>query len=392
MVSAMKRSAILLAILVSLLWPRTAPAQEGAEDRLKALEEQIEKQQEELDALRKKVEELDAAPVLRQPFSFQVFSDITAVVDNRDRSENTFVLGEVDLYAQADLGDGLSALVETVFEADDENNEWDVDLERIQASYASSDLLSLTVGKFHIPIGFWNDEFHHGGYLQPSVSRPTMLRFEDQEGILPVHGVGLALSGKLPTPGKLHYDLFVVNGRGRWTDDVLNTDDNNGAKGVGGKVEFRGLPCSRVGVSLYRDTVDAEPADGADVEFYETIYACHIVCERKGFRAILEGFLMDHDGRDLDRGQETRGGYILVSYEIDAITPYVMVERVDFPGDDPYFAGRSDVGEGRVGVRWDFHPNAAVKLEYNHTELRDDETTGTDDRYGTVLMNISFFF
>ncbi len=47
-------------------------------------------------------------------------------------------------------------------------------------------------GRDHNPASFWRDLFHHGGWLQPTISRPSIAEFEVPGGILPSHSTGLS--------------------------------------------------------------------------------------------------------------------------------------------------------------------------------------------------------
>ena len=51
------------------------------------------------------------------------------------------------------------------------------------------------LGRFHNPIGYWNTQFHHGAYLQTSVSRPAIVEYEEHDGVLPMHLTGLLIEG-----------------------------------------------------------------------------------------------------------------------------------------------------------------------------------------------------
>ncbi len=50
-------------------------------------------------------------------------------------------------------------------------------------------------GRTHNPASYWRDQFHHGGWLQPSIIRPSIAEFEVPGGILPAHSTGIALEG-----------------------------------------------------------------------------------------------------------------------------------------------------------------------------------------------------
>ena len=107
----------------------------------------------------------------------------------------------MDLYVTSRLTNSISVLAETVLELD-EQQELVVDMERIQITYRWSDLFRLAAGRGHTALGYWNETYHHGLLLQPTVERPEALKFEDDGGLLPVHFVGAELAGGRPgTPG-----------------------------------------------------------------------------------------------------------------------------------------------------------------------------------------------
>lgn len=150
--------------------------------------------------------------LLCQPVSaieFSLFGD-TSLVKDQDEPV-TFRLGEVDLMAAQELGEVSNATVEIVFE--DSGHGFEVDVERFYVSYSASDLLNVSAGRFHTPIGFWNYNFHHGLLIQDTITRPFFLEFEDaHEGIFPVHMVGILIDGLYSGDSyDLDYKLALVN-------------------------------------------------------------------------------------------------------------------------------------------------------------------------------------
>jgi len=61
--------------------------------------------------------------------------------------------------------------------------------------------VSLSAGRTH---ACWvvHTAFHHGTWVQTTIDRPRIFEFEDAGGPLPIHNVGVATMGKLPS-GKL---------------------------------------------------------------------------------------------------------------------------------------------------------------------------------------------
>jgi hypothetical protein len=48
-------------------------------------------------------------------------------------------------------------------------------------------------GRVHQPSSYWNTEFHHGQYLQNSITRPAIEAWEDDGGVLTQHVAGVLL-------------------------------------------------------------------------------------------------------------------------------------------------------------------------------------------------------
>ena len=115
---------------------------------------------------------------------------------SRPRTTNAFSAPRLELFLTSTQGK-LAFLAETMFEVGDAN-EFGIDMERIEIGYLFSDKFRLRVGRFHTAIGYYNDAYHHGRYFQMTVDRPTMVRFEDEGGLIPAHSVGLHGDGRLP--------------------------------------------------------------------------------------------------------------------------------------------------------------------------------------------------
>lgn len=74
------------------------------------------------------------------------------------------------------------------FLSDDEN-----ELERLQVGYDLSKNNTVWLGRFHQPVSAWNHRYHHGAYLQASISRPSIENWEDDGGVIPTHITGIML-------------------------------------------------------------------------------------------------------------------------------------------------------------------------------------------------------
>lgn len=129
----------------------------------------------------------------------------------RGKGSKGFNVGSLDLYLTPQFGSNVRSLVELVFEVDHDGGVA-TDLERVQVGYAFSDAAVAWIGRFHTPYGYWNTAFHHGAQIQTALSRPRFLDFEDKGGILPAHTTGAWLTGALGLgDSRVGYDLYLAN-------------------------------------------------------------------------------------------------------------------------------------------------------------------------------------
>jgi len=114
-------------------------------------------------------------------------------VDGLDTfSESTPDVKDNDLRGSLDLlysysSDRFRLLGEYLLSSDES------ELERIKAGWKLQDNLMLWLGRFHTPSKYWTTEYHHGQYLQTSITRPALEEWEDDSGPIPSHVTGLLL-------------------------------------------------------------------------------------------------------------------------------------------------------------------------------------------------------
>jgi hypothetical protein len=287
---------------------------------------------------------------------------------SRSPTETGTALGNVDLFMTSRLADRVSFLAETNFEVTD-NGETVVDLERLLLKYSVTDWFKLSVGRGHTALGYWNEEVHHGALLQPTVERPRALQFEDEQGILPVHFVGIEASGTVPVSPdwNLHYTGNIANGRGAKVDQVQGGRDIDRHKAVALKLSLQrnGSVSLRVGPSVYLDRI---PGDSTGVgPIRETILGAHAVVKHTRYTLQAEGYRIQH--HPIQGGTTWRhwAGYAIAIVRFQRLSPYVGVDHESFAPGDPFFVGR-DQDYTRVlgGLRYDLNVNNSFKLEYQH--------------------------
>src|SRR5262249_25871762 len=152
---------------------------------------------------------------------------------------------------------------------------------------------------------------------QTAIGRPFIFRFEDDGGILPVHGVGLTAQGRIPSGSLgLGYIAEVSNGRrSRSPSDeaVQNVVDENAHKAVnlGLNAKPERLPGFDAGVSVYLDRLG--PALQPRVN--ETILAAHVVYQNPVFEQLNEAIFIRHAREHSGTADTTTSFYTQVSHQ-----------------------------------------------------------------------------
>ena len=299
-------------------------------------------------------------------------------------AETGTALGNVDLFMTSRLADRVSFLAETNFEVTD-NGETVVDLERLLLKYSLTDWLKLSVGRGHTALGYWNEEVHHGVLLQPTVERPRALQFEDENGILPVHFVGIEASGtvRVAPDWNLRYTGNIANGRGATVEQVQGGRDVDQHKAVALKLSLQssGAVSLRIGPSLYLDQIPL-----AVGPLRETILGAHVVVKNTRYTIQAEGYHISHEPTQGGTTWEHWAGYAIAAVRFHQLSPYCGLDHESFDAGDPFFLGR-DQDYTRVlgGLRYDLNVNNSLKLEYQH----DNFPSETAD---ALALQIAFTF
>lgn len=338
---------------------------------------------------------MSVAPGFSPQLTLHGFSDVTFRIDRssfpggRDSTSSGFGLGQFDLYLVSRLADHFSFLGETVFELGPDG-ETGVDVERVFIKYTWSDLFRLAAGRSHTALGYWNEAFHHGALLQPTVERPEALKFEDDGGILPVHSVGVELSGRAHS-GDWGFDYVanLANGRGATRDAVQGGGDLNRDKAVALKFTLSRERESTVaiGPALYRDLIPGDPATpGREGEIREVIPGGHFFYRDQHAEVLGEAYGIRHHDDLTGRVFYHRAGYLVASLREPRWKPYFGIEAIDYAPGDPFFApDDSDLDRFTVGLRVEPNSFNAVKVEFRH-----DRRAGADT--DALLVQTAFTF
>jgi hypothetical protein len=287
------------------------------------------------------------------------------------------------------LTNGVSFLGETIFELNDDQ-EMVLDMERLEIRYGWSDQLRLAAGRGHTALGYWNEAYHHGVLLQPTVDRPEALKFEDNGGILPVHFVGVEASGHAQT-GRwdLSYVATVANGRGARPDVIQGAFDANKGKAFGLRLRATvgGGRSLGFGPAFYHDVIPPDPeVSGREGEIGETILGAHVIYRDRHFDLFSEYLHLRHEDRITHAIFKHRTAYAVGAAHWGRWASYVGVDWLDVDVGDLFLGeGYADLTRVLIGGRYDLAASNVLKLEYQ----RDKRPWGVEHR---VVLQSAFTF
>ena len=145
--------------------------------------------------------------------SFDTFDESDALVKRSKVIVSTNVL-----YSYS--GDHFRFLAEYLWSSEE------AELERLKVGWAFSDSTMLWLGRVHSPARYWMSEFHHGQYMQTSITRPSLESWEDDSGSTPSHITGLMLEFRQELKGEAAFEYAFSAGLApRFVGDELHPHD-----------------------------------------------------------------------------------------------------------------------------------------------------------------------
>jgi hypothetical protein len=293
-----------------------------------------------------------------------------------------FFAPRLDLFGSANV-DKLSFLTEIMFEGI--SNAIGVDVERVQVSWLFGDWLRVTAGRKHLAWGYYNDTYHHGNIFELTTSRPYSVDFEDSDGILMAHLVGVAADGTFKLGAtRVRYDAEVGNPRSADVTAVSVQYAQSTEPTVSARLRWLPIDGLILGINGMRDLIPSLTVSTAPVVrpvTEELVAGAHAVYTEHHFLIDAEGFAMKHNPT---RSASTSiyGAFVELGYTVGAFTPYVRPEYMRFPasrdiifqylaadaegqivGANSIYAGFQDFFDLRAGVKWMVIPQLALKLE-----------------------------
>jgi hypothetical protein len=269
--------------------------------------------------------------------------------------------GEISFTPRADAGTGSP--VATGF---------NVEVERMIVRFDRNDKLKVSFGRYHTPINYWNTAFHHGQWLQTTITRPEMIQFGGR--FLPVHFVGALVEGAAPAGGwNLNYKAGIGNGRAPVISRGGDAGDSN--DDLAWLVNAFSKPDAAFGLefggALYADSVTL----GSGRNFKEQIVSAYGAWQKETPEIVAEFAAVRHRESGSSDVFWSRAFYVQAAWRLSGFDrlwkPYVRFEHIDVDDGDAMFAGVTALDGATLGVRYDLSLHAAVKGEYR-TWTRDE--------------------
>jgi hypothetical protein len=285
--------------------------------------------------------------------------------------------GELSFSPRADAGTGNPPA--TGFNAE---------VERAIIRFDESDKLKVSFGRYHTPINWWNTAFHHGAWLQTTISRPEMVQFGGK--FLPVHFVGGLAEGSVPAGGwNINYQGGIGNGRGNVISRAGDAGDNNARPAY--VVNLFSKPDAAFGLqfggSAYFDRISSP----GKPEYSERILAGHAVWLREDPELIAEIADVRHEALSGTIKASNLAYYVQAAYRLPSLNrvlkPYYRFEHIDVAKDDPVFVGIPNLDGSTVGIRYDVSTYAAIKTEGRFRQRASDA-----ERRNGWFLQICFTF
>jgi hypothetical protein len=264
------------------------------------------------------------------------------------------------------------------------------DLERFQVGYELAANTVVWLGRFHQPGSAWNTEHHHGRYLQTSVTRPAIERWEDENGVVPQHIAGVLFDSRFPIGDLGGMQVSLGSGLGPRIEEgqlePLNlVDFHESGRHVSWIGRLAYLPdyagASAFGIVLAHHRIPV--IDNSIVNFPaanevgQDIYGAFGEWHQDPWRLLAAVYRIRVDMRAPDapsKDERFTFGYMQVERQLPrGLLAYGRLEDSSDAFKSTYLSGNYpdlELRRALLGLRWDVLPRHAVTLEVGRAETR----------------------
>ena len=276
------------------------------------------------------------------------------------------------------------------------------ELERAQLGWQMGEKNIGWLGRFHSPGRYWNQVYHHGQYMQTSITRPVTDQFEDDAGFIPTHVSGVMFESSIEPEMAAGFEFAISVGAGPMIGDnqlvpfdILDTNSSNGAAAdmrigyVPDKLgdDQIGLTFGRYEMEV-RGNVQAELQGLERVEQY-TIGA-YIDWRWQDWRMLTNVIrvINEMSRTTFSDTDAFFAGYLQAEYSpIQELTFFGRLEGTTDSTNSSYIAlfPNSITDRQLIGVRYDYAPRNALTIEVGDAQTRLEEFGQAMIQWSTVF-------
>ena len=264
------------------------------------------------------------------------------------------------------------------------------ELERIKGAWRIDESTLLWFGRFHAISNYWTTEYHHGQYMQTSISRPGLEEWEDESGPMPSHITGLSLEHEFTRGDQSAFSLGLTTGlapkfKGSQLEafDVLRPESGHDLS-LSGRLVYRPdvLSMNQIGLAVAINDIavvsDSNPLLADLNAIRQTTVGIFSNWHWQDWRLSTNWVFFDNEMQyqDGDVDDDFVLGYVQGEYEAsEDWTVFGRVEIGDNEDLSPYLQLLPNVIAHRhmIGVRWDFADSHALTLEVADTSTQGAE-------------------
>jgi len=263
------------------------------------------------------------------------------------------------------------------------------ELERLQAAWQIDNRTMLWFGRFHAITNYWTVEYHHGQFMQTSISRPGLEEWEDESGPMPSHITGLWLEREYSVNDQSAINIGLVAGlapkfEGEHLEpfDFLSPESGHDMN-LSARVVYRPdiLSNNQIGLALAHNDIAVVSESNPDLANLNAIRQVTVgvfsnwVWDDWRLSTNWVYFDVDLQYSNGDVQDDFVLGYVQGEYE--AVKNWTVFGRAEIGfGEDssPYLKLLPSVIAHRnmLGVRWDFADSHSLTMEVADTSRQGD--------------------
>lgn len=252
-------------------------------------------------------------------------------------------------------------------------------------------------GRFHTPLGIWNTTYHHGVYLQTSIKRPSIVEYEDDGGILPLHTTGFLINlDKVTDSGQYVLDLALGSSPSFETGEMVPMDIFS----PGGEryhenamIRFSYIPSpeNSTMLALFAGHTRME-ADAVNAnEITQTQAGLSVIYQIAQVMLTSSIFYIDNElllPSSITNANSLTSYYLQTEFDLENdMLLYARFENTNKDNSDPYlalfphFVHKTSL----AGLRYDFLPQHAVTLEFSNGTTDTGEINAISVQWSALL-------